>query len=186
MPQLCDIASDSSKTFACDHTLMTTYTFTGNMMQMDTSECSCTPGRTSAFPDDRAADRSQQGMLYSGIVLWSFDDECCCTVPMLHRIAALHLCLQENAVSGMQGRLSSAGSSFSGDIAGFSGASSPLGSYPSTPLKTPPRPAARSGLSRNSLSRTPSQVDFWTIMLHRFAFNKTLFKRQTSILTMDN
>ena len=58
----------------------------------------------------------------------------------------------------MQGRLSSAGSSFSGDVAGFSGASSPLGSYPSTPLKTPPRPAVRSGLSRNSLSRTPSQV----------------------------
>ncbi|KAK9862500.1 hypothetical protein WJX84_010810 [Apatococcus fuscideae] len=50
------------------------------------------------------------------------------------------------------------GSSFSGDIASFSGASSPLGSYPSTPLKTPPRPAARSGLSRNSLSRTPSQA----------------------------
>ncbi len=58
----------------------------------------------------------------------------------------------------LQGRLSSAGSSISGDIAGFSGASSPLGSYPSTPLKTPPRPAVRSGLSRNSLSRTPSQV----------------------------
>ncbi|KAK9861696.1 hypothetical protein WJX84_010560, partial [Apatococcus fuscideae] len=60
--------------------------------------------------------------------------------------------------SSRQGRLSSAGSSVSGDIAGFSGASSPLGSYPSTPLKTPPRPAARSGLSRSSLSRTPSQA----------------------------
>ena len=91
--------------------------------------------------------------------------KCCCNFQMLRRVAARRLCLRascgyaaENALSGMQGRLSSAGSSFSGDIAGFSGASSPLGSYPSTPLKTPPRPAARSGLSRNSLSRTPSQV----------------------------